>query len=104
MQQLRTDFRNASEAMNLVPGVDKHRAQMLKKSVDQAFEDAKTSYFATPQEIQAIDKLRAADDFYSKGIKRFDSPSIAAITRAASQTGNVSPERVVDTIIRPGHT
>lgn len=104
MQQLRTDFRNAAESMNLVPGVDKRRAALLKKSVDQAFEDTKSSYFATPAEVKAIEKLKEADEFYRKGIQRFDAPSIAALTRDASQTGNVAPERVVDTIIRPGHT
>ena len=40
MQQLRTDFRNAADSANLVPGFDKHAAGLLKKSVDQAFEDA----------------------------------------------------------------
>lgn len=103
MQQLRTDFRNAAESLNLVPGVDKRRASLLRKSVDQAFEDAKTGYFATPEQIQAVDRLRKADEFYKAGIKKFDSPAIAALTRDASQTGNVAPERVVETIIRPGH-
>lgn len=127
MQQLRTDFRNASESMNLVPGVDKYRARLMKNSVDQAFEDAmsdmqfmrkqtspvldaqgkpvvSSSVVTKPGMPDAIEALRTADDFYKSGIKKFDAPSIAALTRDASQTGSVEPGRVVDTVIRPGYT
>jgi hypothetical protein len=127
MQQLRTDFRNAAESMNLVPGVDKYRARLLKNSVDAAFDDATqsatrtisttspildasgkaittTSTMTSQGSPEAIAALRAADEFYKAGIKKFDAPSIAALTRDASQTGAVEAGRVVDTIIRPGYT
>lgn len=103
MQQLRTDFRQASESANLVPGVDKFRARKLMESVNTAFDDAGKN-LADPTVAEAIVKLRAADDFYKTGIRKFDAPSIAAITRDASRTGAVEPDRVVDYIIRPGHT
>jgi hypothetical protein len=52
----------------------------------------------------AIKALREADEFYKSGIKKFDAPSIAALTRDASHNGAVEPARVVDTIIKPGYT
>lgn len=127
MQQLRTDFRNASESMNLVPGVDKYRARLMKNSVDQAFDDAMdpltlrskvtspivdkdgnaiTTNVVTekPGSPDAINALRAADEFYKNGIKKFDAPAIAALTRDASRGGAVEASRVVDTVIRPGYT
>ena len=127
MQQLRTDFREAAESFNLVPGVDKRRASMLKNSVDRAFDDAmesavlhlkvtspivdaegknitSTVVVNKPGQEAAIMALREADAFYKQGIKKFDAPSIAALTRDASQTGAVEPMRVVDTIIKPGYS
>lgn len=127
MQQLRTDFRSASESVNLVPGVDKYRARLMKNSVDQAFDDATESAVLRlkvtspivdsegkaitsavvvnkPGQPDAIQALRDADAFYKNGIKKFDAPAIASLTRDASQLGAVEPARVVDTIIRPGYT
>lgn len=127
MQQLRTDFRQAAESLNLVPGVDKRRASMLKNSVDRAFDDAMQSTELNlritspildkdgnaivsrviankPGNPEAITALREADEFYKQGIKKFDSPAIAALTRDASQGGAVEPMRVVDTVIKPGYS
>lgn len=100
MQQLRTDFRDAAQSINLIPGVDKYRASLLKKSVDSAFDDAMN----IPGNEAAINALHEADAFYKQGIKKFDAPSIAALTRDASRTGAVEPDRVVDTIIKPGYS
>lgn len=108
MQQLRTDFREASQGLNLVPGVDRHRARLLKESVDRAFEDAaKPNIFDATGGANskgAIAALKDADEFYKQGIRKFDAPAIAALTRDASRTGSVEAARVVDTIIRPGYS
>lgn len=127
MQQLRTDFRNAAEASDLVPGFDKYAAGRLKASIDQAFDDAinassmskttlgrvldadgnaikTTSVTNLPGYPSAIKALREADEFYKNGIKKFDAPTIAAITRDASQRGAIEPAKVVDSIIKPGYS
>ena len=127
MQQLRTDFRNASESLNLVPGLDKYRARLMKNSVDQAFEDAMqageqritttsplvdangkqittTQVITKPAQDAAITALRQADEFYKNGIKKFDSTTVASLTRDAGKAGTIEPDRVVDTIIRPGYS
>lgn len=95
IQELRTTFREAGEANTLVPGLDQKRARDLMKATNQALEEA------AAQNPQAMAALKNADAFYKTGIKKFDLPTISAITKRASETGRVDPEMVVDYIIKP---
>ena len=96
MQQLRTAFREAGESNTLVPGLDSKRARDLFKATNSAFDDA----VSWPGK-QVVAALKNADAFYKAGIRKFDLPTISAITRDASYTGRVDPEMVVDYIIKP---
>jgi len=97
-QRLRTMFREASESPDLIPDVSMHDARVLKRSIEEAFDLAKSSGGASREAIEA---LRAADSAYASGIRQFDKPIIRAITKDASK-GTVDADMVVDYIIKPG--
>lgn len=122
MQRVRTMLREAADSPDLVPGLSKHDARLLRDAADRAFDDAantigiqKTSQLlgADGKPIQtftpldpaksqaAIAQLRAADNAYRQGIKQFDLPVITAITRNASRTGSVDADMVVDHFLKP---
>src|SRR3990167_6423 len=99
-QRLRTMLREAADSPDIVPDIAMHEARVLRKSVDKAFEDAKSNIPSDPRIAQAVLKLRAADDAYKSGIQQFDKPVIRAITKNASR-GAVDPDMVVDYILKP---
>ena len=99
-QRLRTMLREASDSPDIVPDIAMHEARVLRKSVDQAFEEAKVLNTNDPSAVQAILKLRAADEAYKQGITQFDKPVIRAITKDASR-GTVDPDMIVEYIIKP---
>lgn len=98
-QRLRTMLREASESPDLVPGVSMHEARELKRSVEQAFELAKTSE-QTGISREAINRLRTVDASYAQGIRQFDKPVVKAIAKDASR-GAVDADMVVDYLIKP---
>lgn len=104
-QRLRTMLREAAESPDLVPGVSKHDARVLKDSVNDAFNAAKNDPVLTISDEmksrQAINMLRAADTAYAQGIRRFDNPVVTKITQDASRNGAVDPDMVVDYLIKP---
>ena len=95
-QRMRTMLREASESSDLVPGVDKHEARVLKKALEDSFEIAK----AGKQNQQALMLLAKTDQEYKMGIRQFDTPVISAITRNASK-GGVDADMVVDYLVKP---
>jgi hypothetical protein len=95
-QRLRTMLREAAESPDLVPGVSKHDARVLKDSVNDAFNAAKNG-----PNSQAVNMLRAADTAYAQGIRKFDNPVVTKITQDASRNGAVDPDMVVDYLIKP---
>jgi hypothetical protein len=95
-QRLRTMLREAAESPDLVPGVSKHDARVLKDSVNDAFNAAKNG----PNSL-AVNMLRAADTAYAQGIRKFDNPVVTKITQDASRNGAVDPDMVVDYLIKP---
>jgi len=99
-QRMRTLFREASESNDLVPGVDKHEARVLKNALEDAFELAKQPKASRPQDAQAVALLAKVDNEYKNGIRKFDTPVISAITRNASK-GGVDADMVVDYLIKP---
>ncbi len=99
-QRIRTMLREDSQITDLTPGIDKRDLGLLKDSVDSAFTNASRGPFAGSKD--AIEALRRADAFYKEGIGKFDYPEINAIVRDARRGGAVSPERIVDYIIKPG--
>lgn len=99
MQQVRTILREASESSNLVPGIDKHHARLLRKAADEAF----TSAGATGAEKQAVDLMRLTDAEYKSGIRRFSNPLVSRITRDASKSGSIDPDQVVEHVIKPNY-
>lgn len=103
MQRVRTMLREAAESPDLVPGLSKHDARLLRKAADQAFDDARNIAPGIDQAKAqaAIAQLRAADAAYKQGIRKFDLPTISAITRDASRTGAVDADRVVEYLIKP---
>lgn len=124
-QRIRTMLRDGAEVRDLAPGVDKRDLGLLKNASERMFDDASNSLgFTTRSTIlgpdgkpltttnvlppdtarRAIEGLRRADAFYKDNIRKFDAPTIAAITREASQTGAVEPDRILDYIIRPGYS
>jgi hypothetical protein len=107
-QRLRTMLREAAESPDLVPGVSKHDARVLKDSVNEAFNAAKNEpvnvVAAGADDMrakQAINMLRAADTAYAQGIRKFDNPVVTKITQDASRNGAVDPDMVVDYLIKP---
>jgi hypothetical protein len=96
-QRLRTMLREAAESPDLVPGVSKHDARVLKDSVNDAFNVAK----ASGGNAQAVNMLRAADTAYAQGIRKFDNPIVTKITQDASRSGAIDPDMVVDYLIKP---
>jgi len=101
-QRLRTMLREASESPDLVPDIAMHEARVLKKSVEDAFEQAKGSYKTTTDERVrlAVEKLRSTDEAYKRGIRQFDQPVIKAITRDASKR-TIDPDMVVEYLVKP---
>lgn len=102
-QRLRTMLREASESPDLVPDVAMHEARVLKKAMEDAFEQAKGSYKTTTDEKirMAVAKLRATDEAYKQGIRQFDNPVVTAITKDASRGGAVDADMVVDYLVKP---
>ena len=97
-QRLRTMFREASESPDLVPDISMHDAGMLKRAVESSFDAAKTSGGANKE---AINRLRTADQMYAQGIRRFDNPVVAQLTRDASRPGAIDADMVVDYLVKP---
>ena len=102
-QRLRTMLREASESPDLVPDVAMHEARVLKKSVEDAFDQAKNAPGANPRAQMAIAKLRATDAAYKEGIQKFDNTMVTAITKNAGKPGAVDPDMVVDYMVKPEH-
>ena len=103
-QRLRTMLREASESPDLVPDVSMHDARSLYKSVNDSFEAAKDSpskLVPPARQKEAIEKLAAADREYAAGIRKFDNPTVARITKDANRSGSVDPEMVVEYLIKP---
>ena len=103
-QRLRTMLREAAESPDLVPGVAKHDARTLGKSVNDSFDaarDSTTKLVPPAKQKEALTKLRQADEMYARGIRQFDNPTVTKITKDASRTGSVEPEMVVDYLIKP---
>src|SRR3990167_1824281 len=103
-QRLRTMLREASQSPDLIPDVAMHDARILHKSVSDAFseaENAVTTQLPPANQKQVIAKLRQADVEYAKGIRKFDNPTVTAITKDATRTGAVDPEMVVEYLIKP---
>ncbi len=124
-QRIRTALRESSDIRDMVPGVDKRDIGMLKEASERALDDArqalsvssaspildasgkeitKTVVLPAGQAKSAIDALRKADEFYKQGIRKFDSPTVAAITKDAGNFGWIEPDRVVDSVIKPGYS
>src|SRR3990167_6672009 len=99
-QRLRTMLREASESPDIVPDVAMHEARVLKKSMEEAFEQAKSASPAGAKSQQAIELLRSTDGAYKSGIRQFDQPVIKAITRDASKR-TVDPDMVVEYLVKP---
>jgi len=89
MMRIRTMLREASYSDNLVPGVAKHDARELRKSVDIALDE--------------VDGLKALNKEYREGIQRFDNVIVSAITRQPGKAGAVDVDQIVDFVIRPEH-
>lgn len=110
-QRLRTLFREASESPDLVPGVHKHDARVLKQAMEDAFEQAKQQPKVMPKDpaeaaqlakrIEAVNKLRTVDADYAKGIRQFDNNVVTALSRDAGKSGAVDPDMAVDYLIKP---
>lgn len=109
MQQVRTILREASESSNLVPGIDKYHARLLRKASDEAFTAASgpenaARVGADPiAASRAVELLRITDAEYKDGIRRFANPLVTRITRDATRTGAIDPDRVVAYVIKPNH-
>ena len=102
-QRLRTMLREASESPDLVPDIAMHEARVLKKSVEEAFEQAKNTPSSSGRGAAAIGQLRLADEAYKQGIRQFDNRVVTAITKDAGKPGGVDPDMVVDYLIKPEH-
>jgi hypothetical protein len=109
MQQVRTILREASESSNLVPGIDKYHARLLRKAADEAFtaaagpENAARAGADPIAASRAVELLRITDAEYKDGIRRFANPLVTRITRDATRTGSIDPDMVVDYVIKPNH-
>jgi hypothetical protein len=109
MQQVRTILREASEANNLVPGIDKRHARLLRQAADEAFTAAGTPENAArvgadPMAAsRAVSILRSADTEYREGVRKFSNPLVTRITRDVTRTGAVDPDMVVEYVIKPNH-
>lgn len=114
MQRVRSMLREAADSPDLVPGLSKRDARLLRDAADKAFDDAAqgigvggnsrvlgTAGIDPAKAQTAIAQLRAADTAYREGIKQFDTPVITAITKNANRTGSVDADLVVDYLIKP---
>ena len=89
MQRVRTMLREASESDNLIPGVMKHDARILRKAADSAMDE--------------VEGLKILNAEYRKGIQQFDNTVVSAITRQPGKAGAVDADQIVDYIIKPEH-
>lgn len=95
-QRLRSAFTRFGLAKDLTPGIEEREWTALGDSVDTAI--------AQSDARDGAQALRAADDFYKQGIRRFQQVSVKQLGKEAEISHFADPEKVATQILRPGYT
>lgn len=107
MQDLRHELGSMTEAEALNAGVSAGRAKVLASEADLSFTQAvknmekQVGPAGAKNVKKTVDALRFADDFYKKGIQRFDNFTVKGLVKDASQGGHVAPERITEYLVKP---
>jgi len=107
MQALRSQLASSAEVRSLLASTGARNSEILRQSANEAFDSVGRALANTGRKRAsaagraAIDALREADAFYSKGMQKFDLPIIRKMTLEARSTGSVAPEQVLDAIAMP---
>lgn len=98
-QNIRTSLRELAKIDDLTPGFPKRQFNQLVDSLNQAFDAAAKN----PAAKDAVNALRAADKFYSEGIKKFELTSAKNLVNSAKSQTVPDASKVVSDIIAPGY-
>jgi hypothetical protein len=99
MQRLRSRLYEIGEPSNLAAsGILKHDIRNMRTAVDQSFGQAFLG-----KSPEAAKMLRAADEFYADGIKKFNDITINTLVKQAENGVPVDPSQVAKFIIKPGN-
>ena len=82
----------------LTPGVGWRELNQIASSVDVSIDKVALNAEDKP----VIDALHTANDYYKRGIAKFEDVTANRLVKEAGQRGAVEPEMVMNTIIRPG--
>jgi len=129
MQELRTTLRNREVMRDLAPSLSTLEYRMLRQAADRSFDEASQIGFpasmrqskilgpsgqpvnvpvpARPPDaatVEAVRKLRNADQFYKEGINKFDVPALGRISRDQNLPGSIEPDQVFEYIIKEKHS
>lgn len=98
-QDLRTYLRGMAQARTLTPSVPEHFFGRLADSVDRSFDQAGKLLLNKP----AVDMLRAADKFYSNGIKKFEDTTVQQLVNQAEKGAPPDASLIARTALKPEH-
>jgi len=125
MNSIRTALREASYDPSLLGSPDKAILSQLKKSVDETMLNAEASFLESVSKLPSgsagrdssgkfisvkgikdkksgFEALRAANDFYAKGMERFQTLFAGSLTANSRQGGRLAdPEAILDEVIVP---
>lgn len=99
MQALRSQLASSAEVRSLLASTGARNAEILRQATNDAFDSV--SEVLKGRSGKAVEALKNADEFYAKGMNKFDLPIIRKLTLDARQTGYVAPERVLEAVTMP---
>lgn len=95
---LRSQLRRLGDAEDLAPGGDSRPYRELEATVDRAFDMAANLHLNKP----AVDLLRQTDDFYKKGIAKFQDATVNQLVNLTKSGMVPDPGYIARTVIKPG--
>ena len=96
-QRIRSMLGDLSLSPDLTPGLPKREFRLLRDSVDVAFDDAAKS--GSPE---AVRMLRAADEFYRDGIRKFEDATINKLVAQTRAGMAPDPSVVAEQVLKLG--
>lgn len=99
-QDLRSRLNDLAQATDLTPGVSQHELGKLADTVDRSFDLAARLNLNTP----AVKMLRAADNFYRKGVQKFHDTTINRLVDVTKAGMPPDPVKIANLIVEPGQS